>query len=31
MLTIHFLTKEARSGLVALGGAIADWVLRDIE
>ena len=31
MLTIHFLTKEARSGLVALGGAVADWVLPDVQ
>ena len=31
MLTIHFLTKEARSGLVGLGGAIADGVLPDVE
>ena len=30
MLMIHFLTKNVRSGLVALGGAIADWVLPDV-
>lgn len=31
MLTIHFLTKNVRSGLVVLGGVIADWVLPDVQ